>query len=116
MQRVILITIFNFFSKLSPVEPAVNVSIPFEEPLERPLACRGNSSGFASEQQISDKYFKQFGNWQRPRLNSSETVLVNVTFVLSAISDVLERERIVKVTGYLQIVNLNFLIFDQLII
>ena len=53
--------------------------------LPRPVECQNVS---ATEQDVADKYFKKFGNWQRPRLNASDPVPVNITLVLSSINDV----------------------------
>ena len=92
MYTVLVLVVLNF--QLSSCE------VSFEQPKQRPEACRGNDTGFASEHEVSEKFFKPYGNWQRPRLNSSESVLVNLSFGLNSIVDVLEKERTLLLNGY----------------
>ena len=56
-----------------------------------------------SEQEISDTFFKDYGVWQRPVLNPETIIDVNITFVLSSINDVIEKEKALKLSGYIEI-------------
>ena len=56
-----------------------------------------------SEQEISDIFFKNYGVWQRPVLSPETAIDVNLTFILSSINDVVEKEKAVKLSGYLDV-------------
>ena len=83
-------------------------SLEIEESRPRPLPCRGNATGYASEEDVYQKYFAKLSSTSRPRFNSSESVLVSLKFSLSKISEVDERRRILKITGFLGVVGNPF--------
>ena len=83
-------------------------SLEIEESRPRPQACRGNTTGYASEEDVYQKYFAKLSSTSRPRFNSSESVLVSLKFSLSKISEVDERSRILKITGFLGVVGNPF--------
>ena len=82
----------------------VGASLEIRDARPRPQACRGNETGFASEEEIYKKYFVPLTSISRPRYNSSESVKVSLKFSLSKISDVNERSSVLKITGFLGVV------------
>ena len=89
--------------------------VKLQNPPPRPLQCQGNES--VSEQLVADLFFQSNTSavWQRPRINGSEPVVVNITFVLSSIMDVQERQRLLRLNGYLSIVLTKFSFYLRMV-
>ena len=77
------------------------------EPFAPPAECDNETARYITEQDVANDIFELYGSWQLPRRDKSTPISVNITLVLSSIEDVIERQSLIKLSGYLRIVSVR---------